>query len=699
VRHELDPGGAGRVALRSPDDAGADELGAPVLAVMWGLATQTPSVDEVAVDLLVRRVLHMVTTTSAEPPKLDAATLWRAIESAAEQAGMGVYVAQIDVEPPRILYVNPRAAEIIGRSPDELIGRLPWSMLREQDHPAVRAMIERPVGAPSASLALVVERPDGKAVPIELAATRIRTAIGELSFGYFRDVSAERTAVAALWRSEARFRFLVESAPDGVVILKRGVIVFINPKAAHLLGVGSVDSALGRPIAAFQPPEDAALAGQRIAAMLRDGVEFPPSEYGVLGVPGRVVEIKSIVCEWDGEQAVLAFARDVTERNAIQRRFVESDRLAALGTLAAGVAHEINNPLTYAQLSAYHVARLLKTAGLPDEILVPVRDYLENIEHGIARIASITQSLRSFTKDDAGAPGPVDLDLVLTRALKMVDNDLRHAARLVREAAPLPAVAGNAARLEQVFVNVLINAIKALPPDPDRPHEIHVAAEQVKDRVTVTIRDTGCGIPAALRGRIFEPFFTTRDVGRGMGLGLSVSKTIVENQGGEIEVDSVENVGTTVRVHLPAHRASAAAARPASAAAEVAPPAAAIASPRRRVLVVDDEALICHSIQRLLSETHDVAVATTGSDALALVASSRFDFILCDVMMPDMNGHELYRQVAAQHPGLERRFVFMTGALAPGVAQALEELPTPWLAKPFEIEDVLELIAASAGAG
>jgi PAS domain S-box-containing protein len=610
---------------------------------------------------------------------------------------MGVYVAHIDVQPPRILYVNPRAAEIVGSSPEELIGRLPWSMIREQDRPTVRAMIERPAGAPPASLTLVVERPDGKAVAIELVASRIRTGIGELSFGYFRDVSVEREVEAALRRSEARFRFLVESAPDGVVILKRGVIVFINPKAARLLGVDRVEQALGRPIAAFQPPEDAALAGKRIAAMLRDGVEFPPSEYGVLGVPGRVVEIKSIACEWDGEQAVLAFARDVTERNAIQRRLVESDRLAALGTLAAGVAHEINNPLTYAQLSAYQVARLLKTVELPDQTLALLRGYLEDIDHGIARIASITQSLRSFVKDDADAPGPVDLDLVITRSLRMVDNDLRHAARLVRVVAPMPPVVGNAARLEQVFVNVLINAIKALPPDPEQPHEIHVAAEQVGDRVTVTIRDTGCGIPAALRGRIFEPFFTTRDVGRGMGLGLSVSKTIVENQGGEIEVDSIENVGTTVRVHLPMHQASAGATENASAAVDVVPPAAAITSLRRRVLVIDDEALICHTIEQVLSKTHDVAVATTGSDALALVAARKFDFILCDVMMPDMNGHELYRRVAAQHPGLERRFVFMTGALAPSVAKALEELPNPWLAKPFEIEDVLELIAASPG--
>jgi PAS domain S-box-containing protein len=642
------------------------------------------------VDRIDGHVLHIPATSTAELPQFDAATLWRAIESSAEQAGMGVYVSHIDAVPPRLLYLNACAEDILGRPRDELIGGLPWVMFREQDRAIIRGLIERPSGAPPATSELIVERPDGREVPVEMASTRVLTELGTFSFGYFRDITVEREAVVALRRSEARFRLLVESAPDGVVILKRGVIAFMNPRAALLLGVARVEDALGRPIAAFQTPEDARLAGERIAAMMRDGVELPPSEYGVLGVPGRVIEIKSVVCEWEGERAVMAFARDVTERKALQRRLVESDRLAALGTLAAGIAHEINSPLTYVQLSAHRLRRQLASIDVPLELRARLHGYVDDIEHGVARVASITQSLRSFVKDDAKAEGSVDLELVVTRALKMVDNDLRYAARLVRDLAPIPPVVGNAARLEQVFVNVLINAIKALPPAPAKPHEIHVTTRRAGDRVMVEIRDTGCGIAESLRGRIFEPFFTTRDVGHGMGLGLSVSKTIVESHGGEIEVDSIENVGTTVRVHLPTHSATARAEAAAPAPAP-SPPRSPPRPPRRRVLVIDDEAMICHAIEQVLSDSHDVRVAMTGSDALALVASSTFDVILCDVMMPDMNGHELYRRVAAQHPGVERRFVFMTGALAPGVAKALEDLPNPWLAKPFQVEQVLAL--------
>lgn len=620
-------------------------------------------------------------------PSLDVATLWSAIESAAEQASIALYVAQIDT-PPRIVYTNRRAAEITGRPVGELVGKPPWFILREADHAPVRAMIERPVGAPPTSTELVVQRPDGTQIPITLATTRMRTPAGLFSFGYFRDVSAEHAAVDALRRSEAKFRLLVEAAPDGVVILQRGTIVFINPKAARLLGVESPEQAIGKPIGPFLPPEDAALAQQRITAMLRDGKEFEPSEYRVVADPTRVVEIKSIVCEWDDRPAVLALARDVSERRAIQRRLIESDRLAALGTLAAGVAHEINNPLTYAQLSAQLVGRTIEKLGLPPQVLEDLQDNLADIEHGLKRVASITQALRSFvTANETEPPGPVDLDAVITRALRMVGNEMRHVAELVRESAEVSPVTGHASRLEQVFVNLLINAIKALPVDSNHRHEIRIALTQSGERVTATIRDTGAGIPASLVGRIFDPFFTTREVGHGMGLGLPLSKSIVEQYGGAIDVSSIENVGTTVRVHLRAHVLTVPS-------VNAAPPPPTPTAPRTRVLVVDDEAMIRAALERILGNVHDVASAASAEEALALIAVEPFDLILCDVMMPGMSGLELYRELAASQPGLERRIVFMSGgAIGSALEQQVEELPNRQLAKPFSVEQALGVVA------
>jgi PAS domain S-box-containing protein len=618
---------------------------------------------------------------------LDGAAMWRAMESAAEQAEIGLFVTLVGAAP-RVLYVSPRAAAIAGRTREAMLRVAPWELIVEEDRPAVFAAMERPEGAPPITLRISLVRPDGTRIPIELSSTRVATADSTVSFGCFRDVSVEHANVERLKRSEARFRFLVEAAPDGVVILQRGMIVFINPKAAGLLGCERIEDALGKSIVSFLPPADGIAAMARIREMLRTGSERAPSDYRVLADPDRVVEIKSIPCEWEGSQAVLAFARDVTERIAIQRRLVDADRLAALGTLAAGVAHEINNPLTYAQLSTQRIARMLDTLGVDAGSLATMKEMLRDVEHGITRVASITQALRAFARPDDAPPGMVDVEAVLARAVKMVDNDLRHVARLVRDTPDVPAVTANASRLEQVFVNILLNAIQALP-QSGRSHEVRISVTHTGERVTVAIADTGRGIPAAIRDRIFDPFFTTRTVGEGMGLGLAVSKSLVESFGGSIDIESTEGVGTTARVTLRVHQEPA----KAVSTSETTRPRL----PRRRILIVDDEPQVRSTIARLIEREHDVETAANGADALAAIARVPYDVIFCDVMMPGMSGHEVYRRIAEHHAELRERVVFMSGGVFGPDTTSIESLPNLHLPKPFKIEQLFAIIGQLAG--
>ncbi len=497
----------------------------------------------------------------------------------------------------------------------------------------------------------------------------------------YRSALAEGTKIPA-----ETLQFLVDSAPDGVAILVRGVVVFINPRGAQLLGAASPEAVLGTPIARYMPPEDARLTAERIGAMFRTGVEQPPNEYSVVADPSRTVEIKSIVCRWEGQPAVLAFARDVSDRKAIQQKLVEADRLTALGTLAAGVAHEINNPLTYVELGLQRIEHATRGHAVAAE----VRELLGNVEHGVARIAAITRSLRTFARSDDAPPSPVDVRAVLERALQMLDNQLRHEAIVSCDLADAPPVLGNASKLEQVFVNLLNNARHALAGEPRR---IDVGLVTEGDTVVVTVRDTGTGIPAAIRHRVFEPFFTTRAVGDGMGLGLPVCKSIVESLGGTIEIDSTEGAGTTARVTLRAHRD--AGGDDASPTPDAPPPRSAA---RRRVLLVDDDALVRHAVARALEPHHDVTAVDGGAAALAALATSRFDVILCDVMMPGMSGRELFARIAALHPGLERRLVFITGGTFTAELDAfLVGSGNRRLTKPFPMAELLEAIERLTG--
>lgn len=392
----------------------------------------------------------------------------------------------------------------------------------------------------------------------------------------------------------------------------------------------------------------------------------------------------------DAKEASLDLAR--AQLAQTHQRLVRADRMAALGTLAAGTAHEINNPLTFiagnAELLGDELAQL--APRLPPDATVEAEAMLRDIGVGTERIKRVVQQLLALAKDDHVAAAPVDVRDLVEVSLAMADHHLKHRARVVRDFAEVPAVFASAAGLGQVFLNLIVNAAQAIPAGAADTNQVRVAIRAAAGRVVVEITDTGVGMEPDVVARIFDPFFTTKDVGHGTGLGLSISLSIVEELGGTIDVASTPGHGTTVRVDLPAH------AGPVGDAA-VAPSAPAPRSPRT-VLVVDDEELVGRAIARLLAGDH-VEVARSGRDALALGPLSRFDVVVCDLMMPEMTGLELYRRVVAEAPALADRFVFVTGGVFTADAQAfLEEPGRRWLAKPVERAALSAAVAAAAAA-
>jgi CheY-like chemotaxis protein/anti-sigma regulatory factor (Ser/Thr protein kinase) len=248
----------------------------------------------------------------------------------------------------------------------------------------------------------------------------------------------------------------------------------------------------------------------------------------------------------------------------------------------------------------------------------------------------------------------------------------------------VPAIVdGNAARLEQVMINLLLNAVQAL--DVTRLDNEVVVEIAVGDRVTITVADTGPGL--AEPERVFEPFFTTKPAGEGTGLGLSVCKQLVEAMHGRIEIANTSARGTQIAVTLPRRTVPV---------ASVVAASEPVRGARMRILVIDDEPQVCAAMQDLLSSEHDVETAVTGEQALAMFAATDHDVVLCDVMMPRMNGRDVYEQIRTRWPGHERRVVFVTGgAFIPAIATFLESVDNQKLRKPFTAEGLLAVVRAA----
>jgi len=367
------------------------------------------------------------------------------------------------------------------------------------------------------------------------------------------------------------------------------------------------------------------------------------------------------------------------------------DREVSLGFLAGGIAHQINHALTSMRLSLGRLTSFELSRRPPSAEQAHRVELLQDVREGVQRIEQIIRELKGFSHTD-GPSQPVDVTAVLDVALGLVAHEIRHRARLVCDCAAVPLIHGKPAELLQVFVNLLVNAAQATPEGEAYVNEIRVTTRtDDHGRAVIEIKDTGIGIPSDVATRIFEPFFTTQPRHRGLGLGLTLSRDIVSALDGEIAIDSVVGKGTTVRVALPPCDAEAV-----SACLPDAPqPDRATPSERWRILIVDDDRPVAAKLALEL-DAHDVVVAESGREALQILDhDKRFDVILCDLMMPEITGIEVYEALRRIAPALLDHVVLMTGDACTARAwQFLSEVNALVLDKPFHPEQLHDVVNA-----
>jgi PAS domain S-box-containing protein len=498
---------------------------------------------------------------------------------------------------------------------------------------------------------------------------------------------------------------LVEGAPDGIVISRDAKVLYANPAAVVLLGYTNASELVGLPMSSFLDQAALTTMRLRLQRMKETGETLSPREYPATRRDGTIitVEISSIFVEYDGAPAVLAFARDITERARLRAQLAHADRLAALGTMAAGVAHEINNPLAFVMLAADMLEREPRILEGGDQLAELVR----NIRTGIRRIAAIVRDLRTYGQYEDEPPGSVDLAATIESAVSITGHEVRSRARLRQEYGVLPPVLGVAMRLEQVLVNLLLNAAHSIA-EGRKDGEIVISATPGEKEVVLEVTDNGTGIDPELLPSIFEPFVTTKPAGEGVGLGLSICRDIVVRWGGRIEATSTLGQGTALRVTLPvAHEVpSVPVASPRRERSWSEPPSERADEPtsrvrpvdtRRRILVVDDEPLTVAMATAALREAHDVVGVTDPAAGLERILDDQqlFDVIVCDLMMPGLTGMDIYECVKRERPGLEKRIIFLTGGPYTQRARAfLESVPNRRLMKPLSIATLESLLAS-----
>lgn len=432
----------------------------------------------------------------------------------------------------------------------------------------------------------------------------------------------------------------------------------------------------------FYHPDDAVLVDQYVQSSIASGTPFD-FELRLIRLDGveRIVHSRGQV-EMDASGnpvTLLGIFQDITAARMVQQRLQDGERLASVSLLAAGIAHEINNPLQYVfaniGLAQEQLESLSKNGNSP--WARRINDLLDDAMHGSKQVARIVGDLKSFMSKRQDGDGLVDLNEVIKTTINMTRSEVRHRAQLAESMGPVPKVRGDYAELIQVFINLLTNAADAVDAlGPERARIRLSCHTDAHGWAVIEVEDNGPGIAPKDQVRIFEPFFTTKPPGVGSGLGLHISRGILERRGGTLTLRSAPGL-TVFQARLP----------PAQTKAEPSPQP----SNAARILVVDDDPRVARTVARMLSEDYNCHVETDPRVALDLLTSQAFDAVVCDVMMPGMTGWEMVISAEAQCPGIASRTLLMSGA-APERHRPSNAPDLPLLNKPFGPADLRAML-------
>lgn len=607
-----------------------------------------------------------------------------------ENALLGIVTVD---ESGRVVEFNPAATTMFGYRREQAIGRnltdliVPPAYRQAHSEGMARYLRGGETKVLGKRMELSALRADGGELPVEMSISVNR--IGEARFftAFIADLTQKQAAEVALRASEEQYRLIFDATSDAMILWdETGAIVDLNP-AAWRLGGYTKKEFLAIPLHTHIHPSSSRGLEEFLAAV--HGGKSVLVEGKAIHKDGGILylETRTIPMSYRGKPHVLSVSRDVTKQKraaeelARQREALrQSEKLSAMGSLLASVAHELNNPL----------AILMGRAALLQDKTenTALRDDTAKINAAAERCGRIVRAFLDMARQRPAKRRPTGVNEVVTAALDLLGNGLQSANIEVESAlaAELPLAEADGDQIGQVVINLLLNAQHALEGAPP-PRRICVQTYLDANRLCLRIADTGPGVPGEIRSRIFDPFFTTRAEGAGTGIGLSVCRGIVREHNGKLVLEDTAK-GASFLVELPLS------APPVDATAPVAAFVPACRS-ISHVLIVDDEPQVAAVLAEILESACLLASQVhSGRDAMDWLSNHECDFILLDIRMLEMDGPAFWRALGERHPQLVRRVAFVTGdTLSAGVAHFLTETGLPVLEKPFTAEEVLAFVA------